>query len=221
MPRVAPGSHKESKAWVSLGVLPDPWARRPGASANNLGGTIARPTTYPVFGQAEDLFLAILRDYFQHRPDITVRERYAEGMTLPLIVPTHRNRAGVVGYMNPHDRWLRSAIMEVSTFIDGPDRDQMNGYLQEACRHALFDAQEKQIEYPGIGVINQIQGGTYARPENDWATTTHAVQYAKLPNNVSRYETTYRLLVRPSTTFVNPFLTTTEGPNRPSKQTEG
>lgn len=172
-----------------------------------------------MIGLVEDLILGVLRDFFQHRPDITIRERYAEGLSLPLIVPTQRNRAGVVGYQNPNDRWLRTSIIEVSTFMDGPDRDEQNGYLQEACRHALFQAQRDQVEYPGIGVLNQVQGGTYARPEGDWATTSHAVQYAKLPHNVSRFESTYRVLVRPSTTFYNPYLTTTEGPNSPSDST--
>lgn len=175
-----------------------------------------RPSHYPVIGQVEDLFLGVFRDYFKHRPDINIRERYAEDMSLPLIVPTQRNRAGVVGYQNPNDRWVRTAIVEVSTFMEGPDRDEMNGYLQEACRMALFDAQRNQLDIPGVGVINAVQGGTYARPEGDWATTTHAVQYAKLPNSVSRYEATYRVLIRPSKTFFNPFLPTPEGVNRPA-----
>lgn len=173
----------------------------------------SRPTVYPVFGALEDLLLTILDDYFKDHPEVHVYERYSEDMQLPAIVPLSANRSGMVAYQTPEDQWVRSGIVELNTIATGPDRDLVNAQLQEACRHAIYEAWFHQRDYPNHGVINKVSNSNYARPETDWATTSHAVQYAKLPSGSSRYEARYRLLVRPSATFSNPFLSTTEGNN--------
>ncbi|MDS2171611.1 hypothetical protein Q7C18_02765 [Nesterenkonia sp. CL21] len=178
----------------------------------------SRPTVYPVFGALEDLILAVLRDYFKDRDDVHIYDRYSEGMDLPAVVPLSANRAGMVAYQTPEDSWARSGIIELNTFADGPNRDIVASQLQEACRHAIYEAFFKQTDYPGLGVINKVSNSNYSRPEGDWATTTHAVQYARLPNSVTRYEARYRLLIRPSKTYSNPFLSVPEGANKGSSE---
>lgn len=179
-----------------------------------------RPTTYPVFGTIEDLIITILKEYFEDK-DVTVYERYNEGAQLPCVVPLSANRSGMIAYQTPEDMWVRSAMIELNTVASGVDRDKINAQLQEACRHALYEAWYAQIDYPGIGVINKISNSNFARPESDWATSSHAVQYAKLPNGASRYEAMYRILVRPSATYSNPFLSIPEGRNhQPSSPKE-
>lgn len=170
-----------------------------------------RPTVYPVFGAVEDLLLNILREYFEGQ-DVHVYEKYHEGIQLPAVIPLSANKSGVVAYQTPEDQWLRSAMVELNTIASGPERDKINAQLQEACRHALYEAWFAQKTYPGIGVINKVSNSNYARPESDWATSSHAVQYAKLPNGASRYEAIYRLLIRPpkASTYDNPFIPTLE-----------
>lgn len=157
--------------------------------------------------------LAILREYFADRDDVHIYATLSEGMNLPAIVPLSANRAGMVAYQTPEDMWVRSGIIELSTIADGPDRDLIAAHLQEAARHALYEAWYHQRDYPDFGVINKISNSNFARPETDWATTSHAVQYSRLPHGASRYEARYRILVRPSVTYTNPFLSTPNGTN--------
>lgn len=182
-----------------------------------------RSTTYPVFGPVEDLVLSLLKDFFAGQevnvqgelPDFSqpqIMERYTDGLDLPLIVPLTRNRSGVIPYQTPEDRWMRSAMIELNTFAGGIDRDIVNSELQEACRHAFLEAWVNQTDYPGYGVINMVNSSVYARPDNDWATSSHVVQYSRLPQNVSRFEAIYRILVRPSRTYSNRFLSVPSGP---------
>lgn len=152
----------------------------------------------------------MLKEYFEGQ-DVHIYEKYEEGMSLPAIVPLSANRSGMVAYQTPEDSWVRSGIIELNTIADGPERNRINADLQEACRHAIYEACYYQRDYPNFGVINKVSNSNYARPETDWATTSHAVQYAKLPANASRYEARYRILVRPSKTYTNPFLRS-EGP---------
>lgn len=173
----------------------------------------SRGTIYPIFGAIEDLMLYVLKDYFKDRDDVHVYEKYSEGIKLPAVIPLSANKSGVVAYQTPEDQWVRSAMVELNTIANGPDRDLINSQLQEACRHALYEAWFHQRSYPGIGVINKVSNSNYARPESDWATSSHAVQYAKLPNGASRYEAIYRFLIRPpsASTYNNPFISTPEG----------
>lgn len=127
-------------------------------------------------------------------------------MQLPAIIPLSANRSGMVAYQTPEDQWVRSGIVELNTLADGPDRDLTNAWLQEACRHAIYEAWYYQRDYPNHGIVNKVSNSNYARPHSDWATTSHAVQYAKLPATASRYEAQYRILVRPSKTYTNPFI---------------
>jgi hypothetical protein len=171
-----------------------------------------RPTIYPIFGPVEDILLNVLRDYFADK-DVHIYAKYKEGIELPAIIPLNANRSGAIAYQTPEDPWVRSAMIEMNTIASGPERDVICAQLQEAARHALYEAWFAQKSYPGLGVLNKISNSAYARPESDWATSSHAVQYAKLPNGASRYESTYRILVRPprSSTYNNPFISSPEG----------
>lgn len=171
-----------------------------------------RATIYPVFGPIEDILLKVLKDYFADK-DVHVYGKYAEGLELPAVIPLSANRSGAIAYQTPQDPWVRSAMIELNTIAVGPERDVICAQLQEAARHAIYEAWFNQRSFPGLGVINKVSNSNYARPESDWATSSHAVQYAKLPNGASRYESIYRLLIRPpaASTYSNPFIPTPEG----------
>lgn len=178
----------------------------------------SRPTVFPIFGAVEDLFLAILSEFFKDHPDVHIYDQYSEDMELPAVIPLSANRSGMVAYQTSEDRWMRSGIIELNTIASGNDREIVNAQLQEACRHAIFEAWYHQRDYANHGSISTVSNSNYARPESDWATTSHAVQYAKLPAGASRYEARYRVLVRPSRTYDNPFLSKNPGRNIPAPE---
>lgn len=164
-------------------------------------------TSMPVFGAVEDLLLGILRPFFEGT-DANVYAGYFDGMVLPAIVPLHARRSGGVTYQNADQAFTEATLIEVNTICEGPNADLQSAELQEACRHALLQAQREQITVPGVGAINRIQASTKATRQPDWATATGIVQYATLPLGAVRYEAVYKLLLRPdaSTPTTNRYL---------------
>lgn len=153
-------------------------------------------TTLPVFGAVEDLLLGIFRPFFAGT-DATVSAAYYEGMKLPAVIPLHARRSGGITYQNSDQAFTEAALIEVNTITEGANADADGAELQEACRHALLLAQRQQLVIPGVGVINRIQSSTKATRQSDWATATGLVQYATLPAGALRYESIYKLLLRP------------------------
>lgn len=155
-------------------------------------------TSLPIFGPVEDLLLGILRPFFWGK-DVLVAESFYNDMSLPAVIPLHSRRSGNVGYQNKDQAFTESCIIEVNTICEGPEAKTQNAELQEACKHALFHAWRDQVVVPGVGCINTIQAGSKATEQSDWATNTGVVQYATLPAGAVRYESIYKLLLRPDT----------------------
>lgn len=153
-------------------------------------------TPLPVFGAVEDLLLGIFRPFFAGT-DAYVSAAYHEGMKLPAIIPLHARRSGGITYQNSDQAFTEAALIEVNTITEGLNADADGAELQEACRHALLLAQRRQLVIPGVGVINRIQSSTKATRQSDWATASGLVQYATLPAGAIRYESIYKLLLRP------------------------
>lgn len=153
-------------------------------------------TSYPSFGPVEDLMIGILRPFFAGK-GVTVYPEYEEGMQLPAVVPIHSRRSGTTPFSGGDIRFTQPAIVEMNTICDGPDSDDLNADLQEACRIALVQAWMKQTVIPSVGSINRIDNSTKATHVSDWATSTGVVQYANLPAGANRYEAVYRLILRP------------------------
>jgi hypothetical protein len=165
------------------------------------------PESPPVFGSVETLCQEIFRDYFAGQ-NITIETLYTEGMQTPIIVGRQDRRSGTLALHSNDDRFLLSAIVSVNTITMGPDADDDAAYLQEACRLALRRAQRLQLDIPNGGVINTLEVSTHPAKANDWQTATSVVQYASLPKEAVRFESIYRMLIRPpeQSTIINPFL---------------
>lgn len=174
--------------------------------------------TFPVFGAVEDLVIALLRPYFARLamaggPEVNVYTEYQEDMRTPGVLCLNTRRTGIEAYSTNDDNWVRSAVLEVNTFAEGPEAAKDAADLQEAVRHIFMDAQRRQVVIPNVGVINKVTSPVMATQHTDWATASGPVQYAKLPHGVTRYEGRYRFLIRPASTYDNQFLTPFNGQN--------
>lgn len=160
----------------------------------------------PYFGSIDDLVRHIFTDYLGPQ-GVHVHTTFSEDMALPAVVARRDRRSGTIALQSRDDRFLQPAILMVSTLTTGPDADAEGEQLQEACRHALRNAQQQQLTFPGCGSIAVIEGSTHPAKVSDWQTATTVVQYASLPKGAVRYEAIYRLLVRPpdQSTIHNPF----------------
>jgi hypothetical protein len=165
-----------------------------------------QPLSLPVFGSTDELLRIIFEQFFAGQ-DVHVYTAFSEHMQTPAIVPRRERRSGTLALKTDDERFLQAAIVMVSTITDGPDADEMGEELQEMCRYALRQAQQLQVSIPNCGSIAVIQESTHPSKVADWQTSTSVVQYASLPKNAARYETIYRLLVRPpaQTTITNRF----------------
>lgn len=153
----------------------------------------------PAFGNTDRLLMAIFREFFAGQ-NIPIRTLYAEGIELPAIIARRERRSGA-GDMNVgDDRFLESAVVSVNTLTSGLEAESDGADLQDMCRLALRQAQMEQKSYPGLGHIARIENSTSASRVADWATSTGVVQYATLPKGVIRYESIFRLLLRPPVT---------------------
>ena len=150
----------------------------------------------PVFGDTNRLMMAILNDFFAGQ-DIAIRTLFSEEMPTPAIVARRERRNGNGEARNADDRFMEPAVISVNTLTSGLEAESEGSELQEMCRIALRQAQLEQRVYPGLGHIAKIENSTSASRVNDWATTTGIVQYASLPKGVIRFESVYRLLIRP------------------------
>ena len=150
----------------------------------------------PVFGSTDALLMAILRQFFVGQ-DIHIGTLYTEGMATPAIIASRERRSGNGESRAGDDRFLESAVVSVNTLTSGLEAMRDGADLQEMCRVALRQAQLEQKVFPGLGHIATIENSTPASRVSDWATSTGVVQYASLPKGVVRFESVYRLLIRP------------------------
>lgn len=155
-----------------------------------------QPLSLPVFGSADELLRIIFEQFFAGQ-DVHVYTAFSEHMQTPAIIARRERRSGTLALKTDDDRFLQAAIVMVSTITEGPDADEMGEELQEMCRYALRQAQQLQVSIPNCGSIAVIQESTHPSKVADWQTSTSVVQYASLPKNAARYETIFRILVRP------------------------
>lgn len=160
-------------------------------------------TQVPIFGSADELMLGILRPFFEGK-GVHIGTLFSEGLNPPIIIVRRERRSGTVGLDVSDDRFVQPAIVSVNTITAGIDADEEGEELQEACRVAIRMAQLNQLVIPGAGYISRIENSVMPSRVSDWATSNGPVQYAALPKGLVRYESVYRLLLRPpSQSLVN------------------
>lgn len=150
----------------------------------------------PYFGSVDELVREVLEKFFQDQ-DVHVYSLFSENMQTPAIVARRERRSGTLALHTGDDRFMMSAIVMVTTITNGVDADEEGEELQEMCRYALRQAQQRQYSIPGCGSIAVMEESTHPAKVSDWQTSTSVVQYASLPKNAIRYEAIFRLLVRP------------------------
>jgi hypothetical protein len=150
----------------------------------------------PYFGSVDELLRVILTQFFAGQ-DVHVYTTFAENMQTPAIIARRDRKSGTLALHSRDDRFMQSAIVMVSTLTDGADADEMGEELQEMVRYALRQAQQMQVSVPGCGSIAVLEESIHSAKVADWQTSSSVVQYASLPKNAARYETVFRLLVRP------------------------
>lgn len=164
----------------------------------------------PVFGPAEDLMLGVFKEYFDPA-QVSISTMFESGMRFPAIIARQDRTSGGATLNTADPRFVMPTLVSVDTLCSGPNADEECAQLQEAARHAVYQAWTKQLIVPGIGYISKIENISYAYRASDWATSTGVVQYASLPSGVVRYERRYRLHVRPDSDqsrVTNPFTRT-------------
>lgn len=173
---------------------------------------------YPVFGATEDLVIGLLRPYFARLkeaggPDVRVYTTYEEGMVMPCVLALNTRRTGIDAYSVKDEFYIRSAVLEVNTLASGRNAERDAADLQEAIRHVFLDAYKRQVVVPNVGSISTVSSSLMATRQTDWATSSGPHQYARLPHGASRYESRYRILIRPPATYDNQFLAPFNGAN--------
>lgn len=153
----------------------------------------------PVFGNTDALLMAIFRQFFAGQ-DIQIGTLFVESMRTPALIARRERRSGNGEARNADDRFVEPAVVSINTLTSGLEGDADGAALQEMCRVALRQAQASQLTFPGLGHISTIENATAASRVSDWATSTGVVQYATLPKGVVRYESVFRLLIRPPVT---------------------
>ena len=154
------------------------------------------PINLPVFGSTDGLLMAIFREFFAGQ-DIQIGTLFVEGIDTPAIIARRERRSGNGASPSRDSRYLDPAIVSINTLTSGLEAEGDGADLQEMCRIALMQSQLEQKVYPGFGHISVIENSTPASRVSDWATSTGIVQYATLPKGVVRYESVFRLLIRP------------------------
>jgi hypothetical protein len=150
----------------------------------------------PHFGSVDELVREILTQFFAGQ-QVYIYTTFQENMQTPAIIARRDRKSGTLALATRDDRFMQSAIVMVSTLTEGPDADEMGEELQEMCRYALRQAQQLQVSIPGCGSIAVLNESIHPSKVADWQTSSSVVQYASLPKNAARYETIFRLLVRP------------------------
>lgn len=164
----------------------------------------------PVFGSTDEMLLGIFRPFFAGQ-NIHIGTLYSDELTPPVIIARKERRSGTVAHQSPDETHVQAAIVSVNTITGGLDADEVGEELQEACRIALFQAWRDQTVIPNAGCISSITNSSPASRVSDWATSTGVVQYSELPKTLVRYESIYRILIRPPSqpSITNRFLTLT------------
>ena len=115
----------------------------------------------------------------------------------PLIVS--RGSASLMHWRGSADGQLDSAYVRVDVFARGLDADDDAAWISEAVRKTIADVARRQEPIPtrkGNVYLSRPRLLIRGRREADWATAAGPVQYADLPADVVRYESTFRMFFR-------------------------
>jgi hypothetical protein len=165
----------------------------------------------PIFGSTDELLLTLLQDFFEGQ-GIHIGTLYSEEIDPPMILARAERRSGGIADNVSDERFLHPVLVSISTITSGVDADQIAEELQEAVRICLRQAQINQTVIPNGGVINRIANSSSPSRVSDYATSTGIVQYQGLPTGWVRFESIWRLILRPppKSTITNRFLATPE-----------
>lgn len=157
-------------------------------------------TIYPVFAPAEEFFLPLLRDAFEHQ-GIRVVDQHTKDTPLPMILVRSSRQSGATGNLPDDPRFLRSLKLTVTAIMEGVDADSRCANLLEAVQHVIMNAWHNQTVIPGVGHIAHFDAFTEPSRVSDFQTATNIVQYASLPRGNARYEQVFNIFVRPDTSY--------------------
>lgn len=136
----------------------------------------------------EDLLLALIPGEL---PGVAVSTLIESDQTFPFALV---RSSGSWGNWAGDERFLDAASIQIQTFADGVNSDEDAALLAEAIRVTLRDCRNKVV--PGRGHIVAVEMTERPRRAPDWATSSGPVQYADLPEGVTRYETNYHVIIR-------------------------
>lgn len=147
----------------------------------------------------EDIIIYAIRE---HLPDLPF------GASIPAATPDF---FGIVRAANPlgsnigDARFVQWSDFDIEVFARGATGDEACAVISEAIRVALFKSwYPKPLIVPGRGHIVRVDQTIKPANKSDWATSNGPVQYASLPTDFWRYESSYvaKIRVYPK----NPFL---------------
>lgn len=140
----------------------------------------------------EDLLLALFR---RGLPQLEVHTLIppSDYLDFPFVLA---RRAAPVGAWRGDPRFIDRGRVVLSVFAEDPDGENKGILISEAIRIMFRTAWLEHWHFPGLGSIVEIK--MYQEPNRvaDWATATGPVQFADLPGNVWRTESSYEFIVR-------------------------
>lgn len=161
----------------------------------------------PAFGPVDRLLFDLFNQAFEGL-GVEVVTRFSEKLHPPMVLARNEKRSGSAFLRDGDPRFLKPELITLNTFGEGVNADKEAEQLQEACRIALMEAWQEQRYFPGAGTISSLEVTSVASRVSDFATSTGVVQYASLPVGWERYESVWRLQLRPpkQSDLNNPFL---------------
>lgn len=161
----------------------------------------------PAFGPVDKLLFDLFNQAFEGM-GVHVGTRFSEKIHPPMVLARNEKRSGSSFMAGGDQRFLKPELITVNTFGEGVNADKEAEQLQEACRIALVEAHREQRYFPGAGTISTLEVASVGSRVSDFATSTGVVQYAALPAGWERYESVWRLQLRPpkQSEIDNPFL---------------
>ena len=151
-------------------------------------GVLDRVEMYPY----EDIMLSIFE---RGMPDLAVHSLVppSEYLEYPFVLV---RRQAPVGHWSGDPRFVDVGRINLSVFAEDPDGENKAILISEAIRVMFREAWREHWNFPGLGSIVSIRMIQEPNRVPDWATATGAVQFADLPGNVWRAESSYTVAVR-------------------------
>lgn len=101
------------------------------------------------------------------------------------------------GYWSGRSHLLDSGQFLIQVYTRDPDGDWKGAMISDGIRASLEAAGTEHKYYPGIGSIVRLRCIEEPVRKTDWITATGPVQFADLPTGFTRYESRFRITVRP------------------------